>query len=285
MQGLIMVTWEKFLMARFGHSFLSTYREALGEINVTSLLTSHVYDDELLRLGVSVANQLTGLPTSTLLREYGRYFITNGLTSHLCAYLLGRVHNARELLLIMREAHSQMRRTPDKLTPPIFSYETISHNPNEFMLIYESPRKMCAVLHGAIEGAAERFGEKVRVTELTCMKLGADACRFEVLLTANPQSSRGPIESPEQQQRRRQQQQLADTILSLLPDKNGITLQELQQLLQMSSTAFGHTRLSVLLEALQHLQFAGLVASTANQQAEDLTHRHYWRVPTSDKWS
>ena len=39
-----------------------------------------------------------------------------------------------------------------------------------------------------------------------------------------------------------------------------------------------YLRPAVLLEALQHLQCAGYVASAANQPADDLTRRRYWRV-------
>jgi hypothetical protein len=104
---------------------------------------------------VGAACQLTKLPADTLLREYGRYFMLNGLTSHLCMYLLTQVHSGRELLLMMSKAHAQMHRTSDAITPPLFKYEALSHNPNELILIYDSPRRLCSVLFGAIEGAAE----------------------------------------------------------------------------------------------------------------------------------
>src|SRR5947207_9991933 len=50
------------------------------------------------------------MPVDTLLWEYGRYFMLNGLTSHLCACLLTQVTNGRDLLLMMHTAHVQMRR-------------------------------------------------------------------------------------------------------------------------------------------------------------------------------
>ena len=56
-----------------------------------------------------------------LLREYGRYFLTNELTSHRCIYLLGSVQSGQELLLTMRKAHAQMRRAPDGL-PQVSRY-------------------------------------------------------------------------------------------------------------------------------------------------------------------
>ena len=146
MQGLIFVTWEKYLAERFGSPLLHTYRAAIGETAATAPLASRVYDDAALLAGVGAASQLTGLPADTLLREYGRYFILNGLTRHLCAYLLNQVHSGAELLLTMRDAHAQMRRTPDALTPPLFRYELLPPHHNHLTLVYDSPRKVCAVL-------------------------------------------------------------------------------------------------------------------------------------------
>src|SRR5712691_9709936 len=160
MHGLIFVTWEKFLAERFGSELLNDYRNAIGETAASAPLASRVYDDATLLAGVGVAVQLTRLPADTLLWEYGRYFIINGLTSHLCAYLLTQVHSGRDLLLTMRSAHAQMRRTPDAITPPLFAYEAISADPREMALIYDSPRKLYAVLWGALEGTGERYGER-----------------------------------------------------------------------------------------------------------------------------
>src|SRR3989442_10819555 len=130
MHGLIFVTGEKFLAERFGNSFLNMYRSSIGETAASSPLTRRVYDDATLLAGVGAACQLTGLSADAILHEYGRYFMINGLTSHLCAYLLAQVHNGRELLLVMSNAHAQMRRTADGLTPPLFKYEALSSDLN-----------------------------------------------------------------------------------------------------------------------------------------------------------
>lgn len=282
MHGLIFVTWEKFLSDRFGSPFLNTYRAAIGETPSTSPLASYVYDDTTLLAGVGAACKLARQPADTLLREYGRYFMLNGLTSHLCAYLLTQVHSGRDLLLAMRDAHAQMRRTSDAINPPLFAYESISTNPNEMALIYDSPRQLCSVLFGAIEGAAERYGEQVSIVERTCMKRGAAICRFEVRFFAvSSQLQRG--ETPEQTARRHSQQQLANLVLSALPGEGGVTLAELQSLLQNWQIEPQFLRPSVLLKALQHLQHAGLAATTANQPGDALSYRRYWRAPTAGK--
>ena len=164
MHGLIFMTWEKYLAERFGSLFLDAYRHAIGETKANVPLATRLYDDTTLVAGVHAASTIADLPADTLLREYGRYFILNGLTSHLCAYILSHVHSGRELVLAMRDAHARLRLTQEGLTPPLFEYGMPSR-PNEVVLIYDSPRRLCSVLQGAIEGAAERYGEQVQLVE------------------------------------------------------------------------------------------------------------------------
>src|SRR2546421_11028660 len=210
MQGLIFVTWEKYLSERFGSQFLNAYRDSIGETASSAPLISRVYDDATLLAGVGAASKLSHFPVDTLLREYGHYFLINGLTSHLCAYLLTQVHSGRELLLMMRKAHAQMRRTPDGITPPVFGFEALSTYANGLTLIYDSHRQLCPVLFGAIEGAAERYGENVEIIERTCMKRGAPDYRFEIYFYTPSSSSSPHIETPEQIAHRKARQQLAD---------------------------------------------------------------------------
>ncbi len=161
MHGVIFVTWEKYLTERFRGSVLQQYRDAIGETVATSPLVSRVYDDAALLAGVSAASGITGVSADQLLREFGRYFITNGLTRYLCAYLLTQVHSVRDLLLMMHDAHKQMSHLPDGLTPPLFQYAALPHVPDGLLLVYDSPRKLCSVLFGAVEGAAQRYHEQV----------------------------------------------------------------------------------------------------------------------------
>lgn len=279
MHGLIFVTWEKYLSERFKGTVLKKYRDALGQTSADAPLTSRVYDDEVLLAGVTAVSRITGISVDTLLREYGRYFLVNGLTRHLCAHLLMKVHSGRDLLLTMHDAHEQMTRLPDGLTPPLFQYRTQSGKPDALTLIYDSPRKLCSVLTGAIEGAAERYGEHAHIVEQTCMKRGDPVCRFEVRFSA---SSKAPMETAEQMKRYQTKQQFAQFLLSLLPEDGGVTLAELQELLIFRKVGQEWRRPALLLQALQHLHHAGLVATTANQPGDNLALRRYWRAPTED---
>lgn len=280
MQGIMMVTWERYLADRFGNTFLNLYRETLGETTASVPLASRVYDDAQLLAGVTTASQLAHFPVDTLLREYGRYFLLNGLTDHLCAYLLAQVHNGRDLLLMMRKAHAQMKHLPDGLTPPVFGFELLPQAATGLILIYDSHRQLCPVLYGSIEGAAERFGETAQIFESTCMRRGAETCRFEVTFMRNS-APLPEAQTPQQIAQVRGKQQLADLVLTALPDADGLTLQDLRKLMQHWPISSDRLRPSALFEALEHLQFAGLVGSTANQPGDNFERRRYWRVSVS----
>jgi hypothetical protein len=280
MHGLIFVTWEKYLDKRFGSVFLRKYRDAIGETIALAPLADRVYDDVQLLKGVDVVSKLTHLSSDTLLCEYGHYFLVNELTGHRCAYLLNSAEGAWSLLLTMRDAHAQMRRVPDGLTPPIFKYENVTST--SFVLIYDNHRHLCPLLWGAIKGAADLYYEKASIVEQTCMRQGAPACRFKVAFV--PRSEKKPYIDAQLAERNSTKRQFADLILSIVPASDGITLVELLEMMKKYylNSSPCPLRPSNLLEALHHLQHAGLVASTVNKPGDTLMTRRYWRVPTTD---
>lgn len=148
---------------------------------------------------------LTGLPADTLLLEYGRYFIINGLTGHLCTAVLAEVHCASQLLAAMHDVHARLRQTREGVTPPLFTYEASAHA-HEVRLIYDSERRLCSLLWGAIEGAAERYGEQVQIVERSCMKQGAQLCRIEAQFSGSAVDG-FPLQKTREQHAHEEQQQ------------------------------------------------------------------------------
>lgn len=277
MHGLVFVTWEKYLQDRFEGSVLSLYRERLGLNATNSPLAVRTYADELLLKGVATAHEITGVAVDALLQEYGHYFIVNGLTRHRCAYLLSQTHNGRDLLLAMRDAHEQMAQLPDGLTPPLFEYRLHPHDPETMAVLYDSERHLCPLLRGAIQGAANYYGEQVEIAETTCMRRGDRVCTFFVKFS---NASPVPEETPEMQTRREEQQRYADQIFALLPTEHGLTLAEIQEHLIQRGVSARLSRPALILQALTQLHHAGLVASSANEPGDDFSHRRYWRIPS-----
>jgi hypothetical protein len=280
MHGLIFMTWEKYLAERLGSDFLRAYREKIGESPSEAPIATRIYDDAILLAGVGAASELSKMPVERLVHEYGQYFITNGLTGHLCSYILSSVHSGRDLLLAMRDAHSRLRRTMEELQPPLFEYGN-TNNPNEVILIYDSPRQLCTLLLGAIEGAAMRYGETVEIQELSCMKHGDSSCKIKAIFSA-PQGDPNRYNNPERKKRRLEQTGLMKQVWSILPEAgtiDGYTLAQIQSLLiQYKHIQSTQLRPAILVEALHQLQFSGYAMSSAANSNDDFMQRRYWRV-------
>lgn len=318
MHGLVFVTWEKYLGERFGNSLMADYRQAIGEGIGESPLVSRVYDDAQLLAGVAAASRLTRTPADTLLYEYGRYFILNGLSSRLCAYLLNAVHSGRDLLLTMSRAHEQMQYADAGVTPPLFGYQPMPGDPSGLMMYYDSPRQLCSLLHGSIEGAAIRYGEQAQVSEDTCMKRGAPVCTFAIRFmrpsaplphrqpgaigaslpsassgvpgasgasgSSGPSAASGASAASQPTRaddpRWEAQHRLADHVYAVLPDVDGMTLAEVQASLHARFPQLAEAaRPFVVLEALNLLHHAGWTATSANEPGDVLGSRRYWRAP------
>ncbi len=295
MKGIIFVVWEKYLADRFGSKFVDSYRTSLGESTDQLPMTGRTYPDELLVKGLRTASQLSFLHEDRLMFEYGHYFMLNGLVEYLCGYLLAQSWNAADLLLQMRDAHAQMRRTPDGVEPPLFSYEVHSSNHRHMMLTYDSARKLCSLLDGCIYGAAERFGEKVSTREISCMKKGDPVCRFEVLFEGESWAKDATPDVIERETQRLYKQGLSNLVLQILPKDAhaSMLLKDVHHAVMQNQGAYfpeiyhkqqtlTAVHVSQVYGVIAKLQQVGLVASTVNQAGDTFENRRYWRAPTHD---
>lgn len=295
MKGIIFVVWEKYLRDRFGTDYLDRYRKDLGETPENLPVTGKTYPDELLVQGLKLASKQTLYSEDRLMVEYGRYFMINGLVEYLCGYLLAQAWCGYDLLLLMRDAHAQMRRTPDGLTPPLFTYEVLSDDHNHMILTYDSTRKLCSLLEGCIYGAAERFGERAHVREFSCQKKGDAVCRFEVKFEGESWAKRASPEMIEREKNRLSKQGLTNLMLGALPGdaRSGMTLSDIKHAVDQNQGPYfpeiyqrqrklSPVHVSQIYTALTRLQQVGLVSSTLNQPGDTFENRRYWRSPTSD---
>jgi hypothetical protein len=257
-------------------------------------MTGRTYPDEMMVKGLQVASRMTFFTEDRLMVEYGHYFMLNGLVEYLCGYLLAQAWCGYDLLLLMRDAHAQMRRTPDGLTPPLFEYEVLSDDHNHMILTYDSRRKLCSLLEGCIYGAAERFGETVTVRETACMKRGDSVCRFDVHFKGESWAKRASPEMIERERQRLSKQGMTNLVLQMLPPdpRSSLTLGQIKRYVDQNQGPYfpeiykeqRHLRavhVSQVYTALAKLLQIGLVASTVNQ-GDTFETRRYWRAPTRD---
>ena len=174
MHGLIFVSFRDYLVAE--HDAATEADVMAGE---GRFLVSEAYPDERFTSLVERACLVTGLSRDALLSDFGA-FTAEKTFARLYPALFDRTGSARSFLLTVEERIHQVVRVaiPDAL-PPKLDISEIGES--AIAIVYTSPRRMCAMLSGLVEGTARHYGETVQIEERSCMHRGDGSCTFEVL--------------------------------------------------------------------------------------------------------
>ena len=74
--------------------------------------------------------------------------------------------------------HPEVRKLYPGADVPTFGFRRVDEA--TVVLRYGSPRRMCALAEGLIEGAAAQFGQQVTITQRDCMLRNDELCTIEV---------------------------------------------------------------------------------------------------------
>ena len=175
MKGVIFNLLEDVVTNAHGDAAWDALLESAGLDGAYSSLGS--YDDaELFRL-VGAGVTATATPAPDLLRWIGRQAIPL-MAARWPEFFLA--HASLESLL--RSLNGVIHPEVHKLYPgarcPHFDYGNGEHG--ALLLGYHSPRRLCHLAHGFIDGAAAHYGQNAHVQHVRCMHRGDDACLLSV---------------------------------------------------------------------------------------------------------
>ena len=138
--------------------------------------SGEVYPDEELVAYVVELSSITGAAAPDLIRAFGKYMMHKFKGIH-PEFLDGRT--AKTFLQSVHDViHVEVKKLhPDSLLPT-FEYEDPASD--SLTMIYSSPRKLCHLAEGLVEGVAEVFAEPISIEHPECMHDGADKCRLEL---------------------------------------------------------------------------------------------------------
>lgn len=174
MHGLIFVSFRDFLTLEHG---AASEREIMAD--EPRYVVSEAYADERFMAIVEHACIHTGLSRQTLLRDFG-VFTAAKTFARLYPALFDISSTARAFLLTVETPiHEVVRVVLPNALPPQLKVSEIGEHGLE--IVYTSPRRLCAMLRGLVEGTAQVYDESVQVEERTCMERGGKACTFELL--------------------------------------------------------------------------------------------------------
>ena len=177
MHGLIFSSLRDYLTAEHGAD--TAYRVFLGE---PVYLLSETYPNERLGELVGRAAEAVGADADELVQAFGVYTASTTFTRLYPAFF-AIAHSTREFLLTVEtRIHELVRATIPNAAPPQLHVTELDDD--GVTIAYSSPRRLCTLLRGLVEGTARHYAERASIEERTCMRRGDDRCTFEVRISA-----------------------------------------------------------------------------------------------------
>ncbi|MCP5151589.1 MAG: heme NO-binding domain-containing protein [Ectothiorhodospiraceae bacterium] len=176
MRGLVLTLLNQMVEERLGFEVWERALEVVRPSSGGVYTAGERYDDAELGALVAALADITALPADTLVTDLGRYTLAAFARMHPEHF---RDRSARELLLsVDRVIHIEVRKLHPDASLPAFEYET--SDPDRLVMLYRSPRRMCAFAVGLVEGVARHYATPIHHRETRCLHRGDDHCRFEL---------------------------------------------------------------------------------------------------------
>jgi hypothetical protein len=187
MKGIIFNLLEEVLSEEFGESAWDQLLDKVGVDGAYTSLASYP-DVELMGL-LEGLPALSGLRGNDLLRWFGRASMPV-LAERYPVFFKGHASTRSFLLTLNNIIHPEVRKLYPGADVPVFDFDPVGDAPaaDDTMVVgYRSARKLCALAEGFIQGAAEIFGEEVRVEQPLCMNQGDERCAIVCKFTPKDQ--------------------------------------------------------------------------------------------------
>ncbi|HXE73524.1 MAG TPA: heme NO-binding domain-containing protein [Candidatus Nitrosotenuis sp.] len=171
MKGVLFNLLEEVVTREHGEAAWDAILEAAGLEGAYTSLGS--YPDEDLPALATAASHLLGTDPDEILRWFGRQAIP--LLARAYPQVFAPHRSTRSFLLTLNDViHPEVRKLYPGADVPFFEF----HTPGEQVLEvgYSSPRRLCALAEGLMEGAARHFGEGLQIDQPRCMRRGDPKC-------------------------------------------------------------------------------------------------------------
>ena len=179
MHGVIFASFGDYVAARLGPE---TARRIMGDEPI--YLMSEAYDDARLFELIDRVAREADLPEDEVVHAFG-VFTAETTFARLYPAFFAVAGTARGFMLTVEERiHELVRATIPNARPP--QLQVVPLGADGVRVAYSSPRRLCVLLRGLVEGTARHYGSTASVVETDCMREGAAACLFDVRFTTAP---------------------------------------------------------------------------------------------------
>ena len=174
MHGIIFQELRKYANTAYGEKTWETLLAAAG-LKGSTYLASRSYPDEQVLAIVDAASGATGVPKLQLLEQFGEFVAPDLLA--MFRSLIKSEWRTLDVLENTEEAiHKVVRLQFADAAPPYLHATRTS--PDEVLIVYTSPRRLCAIAIGIARGIAAHYREPVVIRQNACMLNGDADCRI-----------------------------------------------------------------------------------------------------------
>jgi hypothetical protein len=172
--GIVLSELKKYSDWKFGPAMWPRLlREAHIDWKIYMPIRS--YPDEDANAIIEVAAQISGHSTAETLENFGEFIAPRLLSMYASLKkpewrtldVIEHTENVIHTVVRAREAGAQ---------PPHLQCTRVS--PTEVRMIYDSPRRMCALAKGIAKGLGRLYNERIEIREPQCMMNGAPNCEM-----------------------------------------------------------------------------------------------------------
>jgi hypothetical protein len=171
MKGIVFNVLEEVVVANHGEAVWDDLLDAAGSSGVYTSLGSYP-DDQMMNL-VQAASDALGLPPGEVVRWFGRQAIPR-FAERYPAFFTSHASTRPFVLALNTIIHPEVRKIYTGARCPHFDFQDAGDG--ALLIGYQSPRKLCALAHGFIEGVADHYRQMADVEHLRCMHHGDADC-------------------------------------------------------------------------------------------------------------
>lgn len=176
MHGIIFTSLKKYVTANLGAEGWTTLAKEAGVGNKIYLASQTYSDQEIVSL-VTTASRITGKPAPAILEDFGEFIVPELVAIY--RSMIKPDWKALDLIENVESTiHRAVRLRDPSATPPYLVCSRPSQE--EVVITYSSPRKLCSVAKGIARGVGKHYGERLSITETSCMHRGNPNCRLSI---------------------------------------------------------------------------------------------------------
>ena len=183
MKGIVFNLLEQVVVAHHGEAVWEELLDRTGLSGAYTSLGSYP-DAEVLAL-VGAASDMLATPPDDILRWFGRESMPL-LAERFPAFFAPHANSLSFIKSVNSIIHPEVRKLYAGAGCPHFHFHDMPDG--SLRVGYNSTRRLCALAHGFIEGAAHQFGESAKVEHEACMNHGDERC--DLLVRTSVQENR-----------------------------------------------------------------------------------------------